>query len=134
MTMAQVWDRRRVGSVVLRGVLTAVFLVAAGMKFAAVPFEVEGFARFGYPLWFMYVVGALQLLGAVLLWTRGCVALGAGLLAVLMVGAVGSHLLAGDPALMPLPAFVLLLLLGGVAYTRRAELLPSSADTEMQRA
>jgi hypothetical protein len=51
-----------------------------------------------------------------------------------MVGAVGSHLLAGDPALMPLPAFVLLLLLGGVAYTRRAELLPSSADTEMQRA
>ena len=90
--MARVRDRRSVGSVALRGLLTAVFLVAAVMKFAAVPFEVEGFVRFGYPLWFMDVVGALQLLGAVLLWTPGCVALGAGLLAVLMAGAVGSHL------------------------------------------
>lgn len=132
--MAQSWDRRRVGGVALRGLLTVVFLVAAGMKFAAVPFEVAGFARFGYPLWFMYVVGALQLLGAVLLWTRGCVALGAGLLAVLMVGAVGSHLLAGDPALMPLPAFVLLILLSGVAYARRSEFLQPSTDREMQQA
>jgi putative oxidoreductase len=82
----------------------------------------------------MYVVGTLQLLGAVLLWTRGCVALGAGLLAVLMIGAVGSHLLAGDPALMPLPAFVLLILLSGVAYARRSEFLPSGTDTEMQQA
>jgi putative oxidoreductase len=132
--MSQGWDRRRVGGTVLRSLLTVVFLVAAGMKFAAVPFEVEGFARFGYPLWFMYVIGALQLLGAVLLWTRGCVALGAGLLAILMIGAVGSHLLAGDPILMPLPAFVLLILLSGVAYARRSELLPSGTDTEMQQA
>lgn len=120
--MAQEWDRRRVGGAVLRGLLTAVFLVAAGTKFAAMPFEVAGFARFGYPLWFMYVVGALQLLGAVLLWTRGCVAFGARLLAVLMVGAVGSHLNAGDPILMPVPAFVLLILLMALAYTRRSEL------------
>jgi putative oxidoreductase len=134
VAMTNGWDRRRVGGVMLRGLLTAVFLAAAGMKFAAVPFEVEGFARFGYPLWFMYVVGALQLLGAVLLWTRGCVALGAGLLAVLMVGAVGSHLLAGDPALMPLPAFVLLILLSGVAYARRAELLQPISQGETHRA
>jgi putative oxidoreductase len=134
MAMAQAWDRRRAGGVALRGLLTVVFLVAAGMKFAAVPFEIAGFARFGYPLWFMYVVGVLQLLGAVLLWTRGCVAVGAGLLAVLMVGAVGSHLLAGDPALMPLPALVLLILLSGVAYARRSELLQPSAQTEMRRA
>ena len=132
--MTKVWDRRRVGGMVLRGLLTVVFLVAAGMKFAAVPFEVEGFTRFGYPLWFMYVVGALQLLGAVLLWIRGCVGLGAGLLAVLMVGAVGSHLLAGDPALMPLPAFVLLILLGGVAYSCRHELLQPTSRAEMRRA
>lgn len=116
--MARISGWRRVDSAVLRGLLTMVFLVAAGMKFAAVPFEVEGFARFGYPLWFMYVVGALHLLGAVLLWTRGCVALGAGLLAVIMVGAVGSHLSAGDPILVPLPALVLLTLLTSVAYTR----------------
>jgi hypothetical protein len=50
ITMTRVSDRRRVGSVVLRALITAVFLAAAGMKFAAVPFEVAGFARFGYPV------------------------------------------------------------------------------------
>ncbi len=34
----------------LRVLLTTVFLLAAGMKFAAIEFEVSGFARFGYPL------------------------------------------------------------------------------------
>lgn len=115
-------DRARTGSAVLRGLLTAVFLAAAGMKFAAVPFEVAGFARFGYPLWFMYLVGALQLAGAVLLWIPGAVAYGAVLLAVLMAGAVGSHLHAGDPILMPISAVVLLIPLAGLAYARRDEL------------
>jgi len=132
--MSQGWDRRRVAGTVLRGLLTVVFLVAAGMKFAAVPFELEGFARFGYPLWFMYGVGVLQLLGAALLWTRGCVVLGAGLLAVLMVGAVGSHLSAGDPILMPLPALGLLTLLTSVAYVRRSEIIQPKFQAELHRA
>jgi hypothetical protein len=120
MTETRNWQQT--GSVALRVLLTAVFLLAAGMKFASVEFEVSGFARFGYPLWFMYAVGLLQLVGAVLLWVRGYVAYGALLLAVLMVGAVGSHLRAGDPALMPVPAFVLLILLAGLAYVRRSEM------------
>ncbi|KAB1068532.1 DoxX family protein [Methylobacterium planeticum] len=112
----------QIGGRVLRGLLTAFFLVAAGMKFAAVAFEVSGFARFGYPLGFMYAVGAAQLVGAVLLWVRGYVAHGALLLAAIMAGAVASHLRAGDPLLMPVPAFVLMILLAGLAYARRNEL------------
>ncbi len=106
----------------LRGLLTAVFVVAAAMKFSAVEFEVSGFARFGYPPWFMYAVGAAQLLGAVLLWGRGTVAAGALLLAAVMAGAVASHLRAGDPLPMALPALVLLVLLAGLAWTRRREI------------
>lgn len=112
----------RFGGRVLRGALTAVFLTAAGMKLTAHPFEAEAFARFGYAPWFMVAVGLLQLVGAVLLWTRGRVAHGALLLAVLMIGAVASHLRAGDPPLMPVPALVLLAFLLGLAYARRAEL------------
>jgi putative oxidoreductase len=115
----------RFGGLLLRGLLTAVFVTAAGMKFAALPFEVAGFARFGYPLWFMYAVGAAQLLGAALLWRRGTVAYGALLLAAVMVGAAFSHLRAGDPAAMALPALVLLGLLAGLAFARRGELVPS---------
>lgn len=109
----------------LRGLLTAVFLAAAGMKFAALPFEVEGFARFGYPLWFMYWIGAAQALGAVLLWGRATRAHGALMLAAIMVGAVASHLRAGDPPAMALPALVLLCLLAGLAYARRRDLVPA---------
>ncbi|AWN54112.1 DoxX family protein [Methylobacterium sp. 17Sr1-1] len=115
----------RFGGLLLRGLLTAIFVTAAGMKFAAVPFEVAGFARFGYPLWFMYMVGAAQLLGAALLWCRGTVAYGALLLAAVMVGAAFSHLRAGDPVAMALPALVLLGLLAGLAVARRGELVPS---------
>lgn len=120
--MKKTWSRQRAGSLVLRAMLTIVFTAAAGMKFAAMPFEVAGFERFGYPLWFMYTIGALQLLGAGLLWVRGLASVGAALLAVLMVGAVGSHWNAGDPVVMAIPALVLLILLIGLAYARRAEL------------
>ncbi|KMO44865.1 DoxX family protein [Methylobacterium tarhaniae] len=115
----------RFGGLLLRGLLTAVFVAAAGMKFAAVPFEVAGFARFGYPLWFMYAVGAAQALGAILLWGQATVAHGALLLAVVMVGAAVSHLRAGDPVTMAVPALVLLGLTGGLAYARRGEIVPT---------
>ncbi|KMO33003.1 DoxX family protein [Methylobacterium variabile] len=124
----------RRGGLLLRGLLTVVFVAAAGMKFAAVPFEVAGFARFGYPLWFMYAVGAAQLVGAALLWGRGTVAHGAVLLAAVMVGAAGSHLRAGDPVAMALPALVLLGLLAGLAYARRGELMPGAMRTSASQA
>lgn len=123
--MPSIRDGRQVGGLVLRALLTTVFLVAGGMKLAAAEFEVSNFARFGYPPWFMYAVGAAQLLGAVLLWGRGFVAYGALLLAALMVGGVVSHLWAGDPILMPAPATFLFVLLCGLAYARRREFLPS---------
>ncbi|MGU3536796.1 DoxX family protein [Methylobacterium sp. A54F] len=126
--MTSTRNGRQIGSWVLRGLLTVFFLIAAGMKFAAVEFEVSGFARFGYPLWFMYAVGIAQLVGAILLLSRRHVAHGALLLAAIMVGAVASHLRAGDPALMPVPAFVLLIVLSGLAYARRSE-LPGAAPS-----
>ncbi len=109
----------------LRVAIAAVFVIAAGMKLAALEFEVSGFARFGYAPWFMYVVGAGQLAGAALLLTRGFAGAGALLLAAIMVGAVGSHLRAHDPVAMALPAALLLALLLGIAYARRRDWLGS---------
>lgn len=111
----------------LRGALTLLFLVAAGMKLAALEFEVAGFTRFGYAPWFMYAVGVAQLAGAILLWVRGWIGLAALGLGAMMIGAVASHLRAGDPPTMALPAAVLVLVLFGLAYARRRELLPARA-------
>ncbi|GJD52919.1 hypothetical protein OPKNFCMD_5686 [Methylobacterium crusticola] len=131
--MASTRNWSDLAGLLLRILLTAIFLIAAGMKFAAVPFEVSGFARFGYPVWFMYVIGAAQLFGAVLFWVRGGTACGAFLLAVIMAGAVASHLGAGDPVPMMLPALVLLLVLVAIAYRRRDELVTPVLRIAAQR-
>ncbi len=122
--MTGAFNGQRVGGRVIRFLLAAVFVGAAGMKLAASEFEVSNFERFGYPSWFMYAVGIAQLLGAVLLWVRGYVAYGALFLAALMAGGVASHLHAGDPVIMAAPALGLLALLCGLAFVRRGELPP----------
>ncbi|MER2267856.1 DoxX family protein [Methylobacterium oxalidis] len=108
----------RTAGQILRVLIALFFLIAAGMKFAGTEFEVSGFQRFGYAPWFMYLIGALQAAGAALLVMRATAALGAGLLAVIMLGAVASHLRAGDPVTMAVPAFILLVVLAGIAVLR----------------
>lgn len=85
--------------------------------------EVELFTRFEYPLWFMYGIGAAELVGALgliggrLIDVRlpRVVAVG---LCIIMVGAIGSHLMY-DSLLMMLPAAVLSILLLGFLYVSR---------------
>jgi putative oxidoreductase len=114
--------KARVAGMVLRGLLAAGFAVAGCMKLSASSFEVEGFRHFGYDPWLMYAVGAAQLLGAAALLFRGYAAAGAGLLALVMIGAVGSHLIAGDPPGMAAPPAILLGLLLFVVYAQRRRL------------
>lgn len=110
-----------VGERALRAAATGIFLVGAGMKLATLPFEVSSFERFGYAPWFMYLIGVAQLLGAALLWVPGWIGLAALGLGAMMVGAAASHLLAGDPTVMALPATALTVVLLTMAYARRRE-------------
>ncbi|MFD0938078.1 DoxX family protein, partial [Methylobacterium trifolii] len=114
--------RARIARATLRWLLAAGFAVAGGMKLIASEFEVAGFRHFEYDPWLMYAVGAAQVIGAALLLFRGYAAIGAGLLALVMVGAVASHLRAGDPVLTALPPLILLTLLLFVAYAQRRRL------------
>ena len=68
-----------------------VFLVSGGTKLAAVPAQVQSFARWGFPEWFMYGIGLLEVLGAVLLVIPVSRIAGAALLLVVMIGAVATH-------------------------------------------
>jgi len=109
------------GEPALRALLAAVFVVAGAMKLAATEFEVQGFAHFGYPPWFMYEIGAVELLGGLSLPLRRFAAPAALLLAAVMAGAAVSHIRAGDGAAMALPALVLLALLAAVGAARRRD-------------
>jgi uncharacterized membrane protein YphA (DoxX/SURF4 family) len=106
----------------LRALLAAVFVLAGSMKLAATEFEVQGFAHFGYALWFMYAIGVLELGAGLALLFRRAATPAALLLGAVMVGAAASHLRAGDGVLLAVPALVLLALLAAVGAARRGDL------------
>lgn len=108
---------------VLATLLAGAFGFAGFLKVSANPMEIEIFTRFGYPLWFMYVIGATELAGALgliagrFIDTRLPRAAAMGLL-VTMTGAIGTHLMY-DPLFMILPAVALSVLLLGFLYASR---------------
>ena len=50
---------------ILAVALASAFGFAGFLKVSASPMEIELFTRFGYPLWFMYGIGAAELAGAI---------------------------------------------------------------------
>lgn len=104
----------------LAALLASAFGFVGFLKVSANPMEVELFTRFGYPPWFMYVIGAAELAGALGLIGGRLIAAhlpratAMGLL-VIMTGAIGSHLMY-DPLFMMLPAVALSVLLLGFLY------------------
>ncbi len=80
-----------------------VFLLTGGTKLAGQQMHVENFIRWGYPLWFMYVTGTIEVLGATLVVIPKTRFYGGALLTATMVGAVFTHLRAGEMAAFPVP-------------------------------
>lgn len=78
----------------------------------------EEFRAYGLPDLAFYVVGGLKVAAGITLlagvWIDLPVRLAAGVVALLMVGALGMHLKVGDPAKRSLPATLVLLMSGGI--------------------
>jgi putative oxidoreductase len=102
---------------VLQGLAAAAFLAAGGSKLAAAPAMVEIFAKLGAGQWFRYLTGTLEVIGAVALLVPRATFYGAALLTTVMIGAIVAHLavLGGSP----IPALVLLVIVGTIAWLRR---------------
>ncbi|HMG42681.1 MAG TPA: DoxX family protein [Acidimicrobiales bacterium] len=79
----------------------------------------ERFVDWGYPTWFRFVVGAGEVLAAVLLTQPRRRFLGAGILVVILGGAVLTHVLNQDPLSESVSAPVHLVLAGIVAWATR---------------
>jgi len=106
------------------------------------------FVSWGYPIWFMFLIGVVEVLGAAGLFVRRTAWLSAYLLAAVMLGAFatlashpGTHLLRGRQAPMgsttPAVMFVLLTIVGTVRWRqRRVQARPrqgASADGSLRR-
>lgn len=94
---------------VLAWLLAAFFLFGAVGNILAPPDIAASYRRWGYPDWFHFVTGALELAAAGLLAWRRTRAVGAALAVSVMGAAVLTVLLHGDHGHLPPPLVVLAL-------------------------
>ncbi|WP_205525747.1 DoxX family protein [Pyxidicoccus trucidator] len=113
---------KTVGLWILTVLVAVAFLGAGGSKLAGMPPMPENFARWGFPLWFMYLTGVMEVAAALLLLVPRTATLGGALVVGTMLGAVLTHLKAGEGSQAVAP-LVLLVLGAVVALARRQEVL-----------
>ena len=103
---------------VIMGLLTLAFALAGGTKLMGQEMHVENFIRWGYPVWFMYITGLIEVGSVILMWipkTRFYGALG---LVAIMLGAIATHIVNSEPEMFPVVG-ILLILSGIVAWVNR---------------
>ncbi len=102
-------------------VLLAALLLFTGMTKLTGTKLVEASLHFGYPVWFFYLIGIIEVIGAIcLLIPRVATEVGSFLI-LIMLGALISHLRAGDGFRVLFPALAALLALGAVTWLRGEE-------------
>jgi uncharacterized membrane protein YphA (DoxX/SURF4 family) len=98
--------------------LTVVFVNAGWPKFSNTSGWARAFAAWGFPNWFRVLVGIVEVAGGLLLLVPQTAVYAAAALAVIMLGAMGTHIIAdGNPAAIYREA-VPLALLGVIIYLR----------------
>jgi len=107
---------------VISVLLGVAFVMSGGMKLSGAPEMVANFQRWGYPGFFIYVTGAIELVSALLLFMPRTAAYGAALLIPTMVGAVLTHLTHDEMSHAPVP-LVLGALAAVVLFLRRGTIL-----------
>ena len=98
--------------------LGVMFIMAGGVKLLGQQSQIEHFAHWGYPLWFLYFTGIVEACGGLCLFVPKTQLYGVVTMSITMVGAAITHLRAGEIGAFPIP-LVLLGLLLIVAWTMR---------------
>ena len=99
-------------------ILGILFLAAGGSKLLDPLAHAKKFAHWGYPLWFVYVTGIIEVVGGIGLFIPAGRFVGVILLSVTMVGAAITHLRAQEMSALPVP-LVLLVGLLTLAWTMK---------------
>ena len=99
-------------------VLGGMFILAGGAKLMGSHSQVQHFEDWGYSLWFLYLIGIIEVGGGICLFIPKMQYFGIIVLSIIMVGAAGTHLMAHEMSAFPVP-LVLLALLVMLAWTMR---------------
>jgi uncharacterized membrane protein YphA (DoxX/SURF4 family) len=101
--------------------LAYIFFVQGAAKFSDTSGWARAFQHWGYPDWFRYTIGFAEILAATLLLWGRTAPVGAMLVIALMLGGVGTHVVAGDRHFMR-SEMGPILFASIVLFARRAEL------------
>ena len=77
--------------------LVYVFMTQGFSKFDDTSGWARAFRLWHYPVWFRVLIGAIEIAGALLLLTRRTAPFGATLIALVMLGGMGTHISRGHP-------------------------------------
>jgi uncharacterized membrane protein YphA (DoxX/SURF4 family) len=110
--------RANVALWVLQALVAAAFLMASVTKLTAYPEVVRTFDQIGFGHWFMYLIGGLELAGAIAVLVPRLCGLAGLALTGLLIGAVVTELLVADAAHAATPAGYLIPV-AIVAWARR---------------
>jgi len=108
----------RVVLILVTLLLVLEFASTGGAKLMNSAGQVANFTHWGYPHWFMFVIGGLEAGGALLLlgsiFVRRLALPGAMLIAVDMCGAIFTHIAHGEwqNLVLPVPLLVLVIVIG----------------------
>jgi uncharacterized membrane protein YphA (DoxX/SURF4 family) len=112
-------DKAKIGGTwLLTLLLCAMFVMAGSVKFTASEMWAGMFADWGYPAGFSYVIGGVEVVAGILLLVPWLAAYAAAVIAVVMIGAAGTHLLAEQMYMFDVVVMVLALFL---AWVRRSD-------------
>lgn len=112
------------------GLVLGFWFIGSGIsKLLGAQGQIDNFARWGYPGWFMYLIGGLEVAAALLLLTAlvldRLATVGGLLIAVIMLGAFYTRITNNESVastIMPLVLFAVAMV---VAWLRRGEWLPA---------
>ena len=91
--------------------LAWIFARQGWSKFSDTSGWARAFAFWHFPVWFRILIGVMEVAAAAFLLARRTAPLGAGLIAVVMLGGMGTHLYWGKPSQMTSEMFPLILAL-----------------------
>lgn len=107
---------KKIISLVISGLLGLAFILAGFAKLSGQEEMVVNYEKWGLPIILMYFVGLSEILGAIGLFIKKTRLLAIGGLSILMLGAIGTHVVNGEPFFPPL---VLLLLMASLFWVNK---------------
>lgn len=106
--------KKNLGIRLLTWILAAMLGASGAFKIAGVQSMADNYANWGYPAFMLFVVGAAELLGVILLLLPKTASFASGWLGLIMVGAITTHVMAGEwgGSIVPMVLFGLLTVVG----------------------